>query len=85
MTETDPEVVWCDVEAAARILGVSGRSIRRACERGQVRTWRRVGFGIRRTRKYQVTLDEVRSLCDAGAFHDSHLDNSDKLDNSDTG
>lgn len=80
MTETDPEVVWCDVEAAARILGVSGRSIRRACERGTVKRWRRVGFGIVRSRRYQVSLEEVRRLYDSGTFHGQHLDNSDKSD-----
>ena len=78
MTDADPEVVWCDVEAAARILGVSGRSIRRACTRGLVKRWRRVGFGLPRWKKYQVTLDEVRALRDAGTFHVPHLDNPDR-------
>lgn len=70
MTEDDARVIWCDVEAAARVLGVSGRSIRRACNRGQL-TWRRVGFGFLRTRRYQVILAEVRQLL---------ADNSDNSD-----
>lgn len=81
MTE---EPRWIDAEAAARALGISGRSIRRACERGTVKTWRRVGFGIFRSRRYQVTLEEIRSLFEAGSFHGPHLDNSDNLDKSDT-
>ena len=76
MTEDGSEVRWVDVEAAARVLGVSGRSIRRACNRGQL-TWRRVGFGFLRSRRYQVILAEVRDLLTR--------DNLDKSDNSDRG
>lgn len=76
MTEDGPEVRWIDVEAAARVLGVSGRSIRRACNRGQL-MWRRVGFGFLRSRRYQVVLAEVRDLLTR--------DNLDKSDNSDRG
>lgn len=80
MSEDGSEVRWIDVEAAARILGVSGRTIRRACERGTVTRWRRVGFGLLVRRKYQVTMDEVRALFERGAFHATHSDISDISD-----
>lgn len=80
MTQEVSEPAWIDVETAARILGVSGRSIRRACERGEVSLWRRVGFGMLRRRRYQVTLAEVRRLYSCGTFHETHLDNLDNLD-----
>lgn len=83
MSEDGSEVRWIDVEAVARILGVSGRSIRRACERGTITRWRRVGFGLLARRKYQVTLDEVSSLYMRGAFHGTRLDISDISDISD--
>jgi hypothetical protein len=76
VTEDDARIVWCDVEAAARILGVSGRSIRRACKRGKLRRWRRIGCGASRSRRYQVILAEVRQLLV------SESDNSDNSDNS---
>jgi hypothetical protein len=74
VSEDGSEVRWIDVEAAARVIGVSGRSIRRACNRGQL-TWRRVGFGFLRTRRYQVVLAEVRDLLTR-----DNLDNLDKSD-----
>lgn len=83
MSEDGSEVRWIDVEAVARILGVSGRTIRRACERGAVTRWRRVGFGLLVRRKYQVTMDEVRALFERGAFHETHSDISDISDISD--
>jgi hypothetical protein len=74
VSEDGSEVRWVDVEAVARVLGVSGRSIRRACNRGQL-TWRRVGFGFLRSRRYQVILAEVRDLLTR-----DDLDNLDKSD-----
>ena len=80
MSEPDSGTRWVDCEAVARILGVSGRTIRRACERGMVTRWRRVGFGLLARRKYQVTLSEVRALYELGAFHGAHSDDSDISD-----
>jgi len=56
-----PEVPhWISVEAAARILRISGRTIRIAIRRGNIARFRRVGFGSPSRRRYYVVLDDVR-------------------------
>lgn len=60
MSEPESGCRWVDCEAVARILGVSGRSVRRWVQRGYVARWRRVGCGA--NRRYQVADTEIEPL-----------------------
>lgn len=58
MTEPEAQHRWIDAEAAARILGVSGRTIRDWCRRGLVASYRTFGLA----RRYQLRDDALDSL-----------------------